>query len=147
MSNLYSEKAHPSSIYTRLNTRCVIHLFSYSITMKSNKDDKTWISNILVRNNSLCLKQIYCCLTCVCMYITEASLNAINNNNICSIPSKFLMWMYDRIKYISIQYQRSIPISCVWKAVLNRTFWKTFVYQLIHILAFTWKQTCLRWAS
>ena len=28
MSNSYSEKAHPSSIYTRFNTRYVIHLFS-----------------------------------------------------------------------------------------------------------------------
>ena len=39
--------------------------------MKSNEDNKTWISNILVRNIFLCLKQVYCCLTfvCVCIYI------------------------------------------------------------------------------
>ena len=30
MSNSYSEKAHPSSIFTRFNTHYVIHLFSYT---------------------------------------------------------------------------------------------------------------------
>ena len=72
MSSLYSEKAHPSSIYTRFNTRYVIHFFQlhwYSIRMKSNEDNKTWISNILIRNNFLCLKQVYCCLTFVCVYV------------------------------------------------------------------------------
>ena len=39
--------------------------------MKSNEIDKTWISNILVRNNFLCLKQVYYCLTLVCVYITS----------------------------------------------------------------------------
>ena len=39
--------------------------------MKSNKDNKTWISNILVRNIFLCLKQVYCCLTFVCVYICK----------------------------------------------------------------------------
>ena len=33
MSNSYSEKAHPSSIYTHFNTRYVIHLFSYTDTL------------------------------------------------------------------------------------------------------------------
>ena len=33
MSNSYSEKTHPSSIYTRFNTRYVIHLFSYTDTL------------------------------------------------------------------------------------------------------------------
>ena len=37
--------------------------------MKSNEDNKTWISNIMVRNIFLCLKQVYCCLTFVCVYI------------------------------------------------------------------------------
>ena len=37
--------------------------------MKSNEENKTWISNILVRNNFLCLKQVYCCLTFVFVYI------------------------------------------------------------------------------
>ena len=39
--------------------------------MKSNEDNKTLISNILVRNNFLCLKQVYCCLTFVCVYIWQ----------------------------------------------------------------------------
>ena len=38
--------------------------------MKSNEDNKTLISNILVRNIFLCLKQVYCCLTFVCVYIS-----------------------------------------------------------------------------
>ena len=33
MLNSYSEKAHPSSTYTRFNTRFVIHLFSYIDTL------------------------------------------------------------------------------------------------------------------
>ena len=38
--------------------------------MNSNEDKKkTWISHILVRNIFLCLKQVYCCLTFVCVYI------------------------------------------------------------------------------
>ena len=37
--------------------------------MKSKEDNETWISNIFVRNNFLCLKQVYCCLTFVCVYI------------------------------------------------------------------------------
>ena len=37
--------------------------------MKSNEDNKTWIFNILVQNIFLCLKQVYCCLTFVCVYI------------------------------------------------------------------------------
>ena len=36
--------------------------------MKSNEDNKTWISNISLRNIFLCLKQVYCCLTFVCVY-------------------------------------------------------------------------------
>ena len=48
--------------------------FSYTDTlseMKSNEDNKTWISNILVRNIFLCLKQIYCGLTFVCVYMWD----------------------------------------------------------------------------
>ena len=59
MSNSYSEKAHPSSIYTRLNIRYVIHLFSNTDTLfewSQMEIKKTWISNILVRNNFLCFK-------------------------------------------------------------------------------------------
>ena len=33
MSNSYSEKAHPSSIYTRFNIRYVIPLYSYTDTL------------------------------------------------------------------------------------------------------------------
>ena len=46
-----------------------VQLHRYSIRMKSNEDNKTGISYILVRNKFLCLKQVYCCLTFVCMYI------------------------------------------------------------------------------
>ena len=39
------------------------------------------------------------------MYTTEATLNANNYIDICSIPSKFNMCMYDRMKNIYAQNQ------------------------------------------
>ena len=39
--------------------------------MKATEDNKTWISNILLRNIFLCLKQVYWCLTFVCVYIAD----------------------------------------------------------------------------
>ena len=60
-------------------------------------------------------------------YITEATLNANNYIDICSIPSKFHMCMYDRLKNIYAQNQSSKHCSCVKKAVHNRTFWRTLV--------------------
>ena len=54
--------------------------------------------------------------------MTEATLNANDYFDICSIPSKFHMCMYDRMKNIYAQNQSSIQCSCVWKAVHNRTF-------------------------
>ena len=77
MSNVYSEKAHPSSIYIpalTLVTYTFVQLHWYSIRMKSNEDNKTWISNILVRNKCVCLKQAYCCLTLVCVYLSLIDL-------------------------------------------------------------------------
>ena len=49
--------------------------------MKSNEDNKTWISKILVRNNCLCLKQVYCCLTFVCVYIIALLYNTWQFNS------------------------------------------------------------------
>ena len=43
MSNWYSETAHPSSIYTRVNTRYVIHLFSYTYYILIL--DQQWLPN------------------------------------------------------------------------------------------------------
>ena len=37
--------------------------------MKSNEDNKTWISNIFGTKHFLCLKQVYCCLTFVFVYM------------------------------------------------------------------------------
>ena len=54
--------------------------------------------------------------------MTEATLNANNYIDICSIPSKFHMCMYERMKNIYAQNQSSIHFSCVWKALNNRTF-------------------------
>ena len=54
--------------------------------------------------------------------MTEATLNANNNIDICSIPSKFHMCMYDRMKIIYAKNQSSIHYSFVWKAIHNRTF-------------------------
>ena len=57
--------------------------------MKSNEDDKTWISNLLVRNNFLCLKQVYCCLTFVCVY---RSLGNILQMLLC-FPNLSTLWI------------------------------------------------------
>ena len=54
--------------------------------------------------------------------MTDATLNANYYFDICSIPSKFHMCMYDRMKNIFAQNQSSIQCSYVWKAVHNRTF-------------------------
>ena len=54
--------------------------------------------------------------------MTEVTLKANNFIDICSIPLKFLMCMYDRMKNIYAQNQSSIHCSCVWKAIHNRTF-------------------------
>ena len=50
------------------------------------------------------------------------TLNANNYIDICSIPSKFHMYMYERMKNIYTQNQSSIHWPCVWKVVHNRTF-------------------------
>ena len=54
--------------------------------------------------------------------MTEATLNAFNFIGICSIPSKFHMYMYDRMKNVYVQNQSSIHCFCVWKVVHNRVF-------------------------
>ena len=62
--------------------------------------------------------------------MTEATLNANNYIAICSIPSKFHMCMYERMKNIYAQNQSSIHCPCVWKAVHNRTFWIILVLRM-----------------
>ena len=66
------------------------------------------------------------------VYMTEATLNANNYIDICSIPSKFHMCMYERMKNIYAKNQSSIHCPCAWKAVRNRTFWIILVYE--HVL-------------
>ena len=57
------------------------------------------------------------------LYMTEATLNANNNIYICSIfSSKLHILMYDRIKNMYTQNQRSIPLSCVWEVFHNIPF-------------------------
>ena len=60
--------------------------------------------------------------------MNEATLNTINYVDICSIPSKFHIWMHDRIKSIYAQVQWSTPCSCAWKAIHNITFWRTLIW-------------------
>ena len=71
MSNSYSEKAHPSSIYICFNTRYVIPLFSYTDTLFEWSQMKIIQLEfpIFWYETFLCLKQVYCCLTFVCVYI------------------------------------------------------------------------------
>ena len=61
------------------------------------------------------------------MYRIEATPNSSNNVEMCSNPSKFHMWVYDRIQNMITQNRRSIPLSCVWESVHNRTFWRNLV--------------------
>ena len=56
------------------------------------------------------------------VYMTEATLNANNFIDICSIPSKLHMCKYERMKNIYAQNESSIHCLCVWKAVHNKTF-------------------------
>ena len=66
------KKAHPYSIYTRLNTRYVIPLFSCTDTLfewSQMKIIKLEFPIFFVQNNSLCLKQVYCCLTFLCLCV------------------------------------------------------------------------------
>ena len=67
------------------------------------------------------------------VHMTEVTLKANNFIDICSIPSKFHMCMYDRMKNIYAQNQTGIYCSGVWKAVHNRTFWKTLAH-VYHVI-------------
>ena len=80
-----------------------VQLHWYSIRMKSNEDNKTWISNILVWNN-LCLKQVYCCLTFVCVY-----------RYLCTICGCFLTSFFNRLKCL-ITVAFSNPVSNVFNS-------------------------------
>ena len=74
MSNSYSEKAHPSPIYTRFNTRYVIHFFGYTDTLFEWSQMKIiklefpvfWYDTIC-----LCLKQVYCWWKFARVYIIQ----------------------------------------------------------------------------
>ena len=80
MSNLYSEKAHPSSIYTRFNTRYVIPLFSYTDTLCEWSQMKIiklkfpifWYETFFLFKTSLLLLNF-----CLCVYYKVG--------NVCSI--------------------------------------------------------------
>ena len=54
----------------------------------------------------------------------------------CLIPSKLHMCVHDRIKNIHAQNQLSILRSFVWKAVHNRTFWRTLVHTQLVLYRF-----------
>ena len=76
MSNTYNEKSHYSSIYIRFNTRYVI-LYAVTLILYSNeadKDNKAWIFQHFGTKQFFMLKQAYCCLTFVCMYISACTV-------------------------------------------------------------------------
>ena len=58
--------------------------------------------------------------------MTEATLNVNNNVDICSIPSNFTRGCGIE-KKLDTQNQWSMSSPCVWKAVHNRTFWRTLI--------------------
>ena len=75
MSNSYSEKAHPSSIHTRFNTRYVIPLFSYIDTLfewsqmkiKQHEFPIFWYETIFIFKTSLLLLN-FCLHVYIAMY-------------------------------------------------------------------------------
>ena len=69
--------------------------------------------------------------------MTEATLNVNNYIDICWIPSKFHMCMYEIMKNICAQNQSSIHCPRVWKAVHNRTFWIILVQNTNITITFT----------
>ena len=77
MSNSYSEKEHPSSIYTNFNTRYVIHLFSFTDTLFDGSQMKIikleftifWYeTSFLMFKTSLLLFNF-----CLCVYIVASN--------------------------------------------------------------------------
>ena len=73
--------------------------------MKSNEDNKTWISNILVRNIFLCLKQVYCCLTFVCVYMLQVLSYFIYPFQVYLIAWIIFDKKYQRLYKLKILYQ------------------------------------------
>ena len=66
-------------------------------------------------------------LKCRPVYMIEVTLNASNKVDICSIASKYHMFMYDRLNNIYTQNIESYFFFCVWEVVHNRTFWRTLI--------------------
>ena len=134
MSNSYNEKAHPSSIYTRFNTRCVIHLFSYTDTlfkwsqMKSNEDNKTWISHIVVRNIFFMFKTSLLLLNfCLCVYIQIET------------STKMYTPFLNRLRFCqtSITWLRSL-------SVILPLFWRHAITNISTFAAKTWEKLLWR---
>ena len=87
MSNKYSEKAHPSLIYNRFNTRYVIHLFNYIDTLFEWSQMKIikiefpifWYKTFFMFKTSLLLLNF-----CLCVYIVHLLPNDLLTVTICS---------------------------------------------------------------
>ena len=110
MSNSYSEKAHPSSIYTRFNTRYVIHLFSYTNTVFEWSQMKIiklefpifWYETFLFMfKTSLLLLNF-----CLCVYILNSERNAPPCCNYCSHFFK---------SAIALLFVNNLPWNFVWQ--------------------------------
>ena len=77
MSNSYSEKAHPSSIYSRLNTCYVIPLFSYTDTLFEWSQMKIMeLEFPIFWNETFCFVQNKFLLLnfCLCVYFIRKSI-------------------------------------------------------------------------
>ena len=67
--------------------------------MKSNEDIKTWISNTLVRNIFQCLKQVYCCLTFVCVYMSHDLYRSRRMDRECIYNDMYNVLVYYNIRF------------------------------------------------
>ena len=103
MSNSYSEKAYPSSIYTRFNTRYVIPLFSYTDTLFEWSQMKIiklefpifWYETFFMFKTSLLLLNF-----CLCVYM---NIKSIRNLKVDIFKNVFLsfkvsFWLHDQCR-------------------------------------------------
>ena len=126
----YSEIAHPSSIYTRFNTRYVIPLLSYTDTLFEWSQMKIIKLEFPILWNEtffLCLKQVYCCLTFVCVYIIYASL---------WINIKYLFMRLPFLKMKGVPYntcESSVHLLMRYGCIKGRKIERCYAYDMVEI--------------
>ena len=87
--------------------------------MKSNEDNKTWISNILVRNIFFWLKPVYCCLTFVCVYMYFVFLEYYISFMICW-NNNYSWKLFHYQSVINTRHNVVLPIAHGIKAKIKK---------------------------